>query len=49
MKLSSKSKMTVRRKNGASDMQALAVQLDAIAGLPQQARGSRFRAHGSCQ
>jgi hypothetical protein len=45
MKVSSESKMTVRRKGGASDTRALAVRLDAVAGLPQQARGSRLRAH----
>jgi len=45
MKVSSESKVMVRRKDGASDTQVLAIQLDAIAGLPRQARGSRLRAH----
>ena len=40
MKVSSESEMTVRRKDGMSDTRALAIRLDAVAGLPRQARGS---------
>jgi hypothetical protein len=34
-----------QKENCASGSRALAVRLDAVAGLPRQARGSRLRAH----
>jgi hypothetical protein len=34
-----------QKEGRASKSRALAVRLDAVAGLPRQARGSRLRAH----
>jgi hypothetical protein len=38
---------TVRREAVLADVRMFAAQLDAVAGLPRQARGSRLRAHSN--
>jgi hypothetical protein len=45
LKVPSGIKVMVERKGCQRGSRALAVRLDAVAGLPRQARGSRLRAH----